>query len=218
MRPTEPAEPQHGPELAPSGKAAGTGGPTAAPVGTARYSVPQAARRLGISERAVRKRIEADSLLAVREGRSWVVILEEPASGTSTAAPPVPAAPAASRAVIDEDVAEPAALDAARTAGVDLTPLVNLVAELAKRNAELTEAATIWQVRARQLEEQVKQLTAGDVAHDDDDDQTAPESPQTPHNGSGATTAASPSPEAQAAPTAPPGTRFARWWAWISGR
>jgi len=50
---------------------------------------------------------------------------------------------------------------------VDLSPLVALVDDLTRRNAELTEAATLWQFRARQLEEQIKQLTAGNVASDD---------------------------------------------------
>lgn len=43
--------------------------------GTGRYSVPQAARYLGISERAVRKRIQTGSLAAERDGRQWVVFL-----------------------------------------------------------------------------------------------------------------------------------------------
>jgi len=43
--------------------------------GTGRYSVPQAARYLGISERAVRKRIDAGTLAAKRDGRQWVVFL-----------------------------------------------------------------------------------------------------------------------------------------------
>ncbi len=43
--------------------------------GTVRYSVPQAARYLGISERAVRKRIQTGSLAAERDGRQWIVFL-----------------------------------------------------------------------------------------------------------------------------------------------
>src|SRR5215211_4796078 len=52
---------------------------SAAPAGTesgpARYSVPQVARVLGISERAVRKRITAGTLDAHKEGSAWVVLL-----------------------------------------------------------------------------------------------------------------------------------------------
>ncbi len=43
--------------------------------GSGRYSVPEAARVLGISERAVRKRIVAGSLDAERDGHQWIVFL-----------------------------------------------------------------------------------------------------------------------------------------------
>ena len=56
------------------------------PGGTAWLSVPQAARHLGISERAVRKRIAAHSLLAQRDGGGpWRVRV-----GTMGAAVPEP--------------------------------------------------------------------------------------------------------------------------------
>jgi len=66
--------------------------------GTGRYSVPQAARYLGISERAVRKRIEAGTLAAERDGRQWVVFLAavpdavpgSTGSGTGSAGAAVP--------------------------------------------------------------------------------------------------------------------------------
>lgn len=41
-----------------------------------RYSVPQVARLLGLSERAVRKRIDAGTLRAERAGRQWWIPLE----------------------------------------------------------------------------------------------------------------------------------------------
>jgi hypothetical protein len=49
--------------------------------GEIRCSVPQAARLLGISERAVRKRIEAGTLAAERHPRGWEVILPPGVSG-----------------------------------------------------------------------------------------------------------------------------------------
>lgn len=51
-----------------------------------------------------------------------------------------------------------------RTPTVDLAPLADLIERQAKELADLLEAAVIWQVRARQAEEQLKQLTAGNVA------------------------------------------------------
>ncbi len=60
-----PAEPAFGTSSA----------PTSISSGTIRYSVPEAAKLLGITERAVRKRIEAGTLLGKRNGREWVVLL-----------------------------------------------------------------------------------------------------------------------------------------------
>jgi hypothetical protein len=51
--------------------------------------------------------------------------------------------------------------------GVDLAPLADLIADLHRENARLTEASTIWQVRAMQAEDRLKQLTAGDEAAQD---------------------------------------------------
>src|SRR5215213_1635252 len=71
---------------------------SAAPPGTergpARYSVPQVARVLGISERAVRKRIMAGTLDAHKEGSAWVVLLHAISEA-------VPAVPAAQRAALE---------------------------------------------------------------------------------------------------------------------
>jgi excisionase family DNA binding protein len=46
------------------------------------------------------------------------------------------------------------------TGTVDLRPLVEHIAELERQLGQLTEAATIWQVRATQAERQLHQLTA----------------------------------------------------------
>jgi len=170
---------------------------------------------LGISERAVRKRIETNQLLAVKEERAWVVLLDPgtaggavlvasptPSGTTPTTAPPTEpgTAGAAStadswwgdavpdtfgdsaegHAVPDSIVAVPAVLDAVPVPPVDLTPLVNLVADLTRRNAELTEAATIWQIRAHDLDQRLKQLTAGGDGVAGDQRQDAPERPPEP--------------------------------------
>ncbi|MBV9281770.1 MAG: helix-turn-helix domain-containing protein [Chloroflexi bacterium] len=66
----------------------GTDGPGAREeaVPLVRYSVPQAARILGISERAVRKRIDHGTLAAERDGLRWLVLL--PGSQGGTPQPP----------------------------------------------------------------------------------------------------------------------------------
>ena len=57
------------------------------------------------------------------------------------------------------DQADPATGQATDLAAA-ITPLAALIERLTAENRELAEAATVWQVRARHLEEQMKQLTA----------------------------------------------------------
>ena len=47
---------------------------------------------------------------------------------------------------------------------VDLAPLTDLIDDLTRRNADLAAAAAMWQTRAAHLENELKQLTAGDSA------------------------------------------------------
>jgi len=47
---------------------------------------------------------------------------------------------------------------------VDLAPLVSHIVTLEDQVQRLTESNTMWQIRARQAEEQLKRLTAGNVA------------------------------------------------------
>jgi hypothetical protein len=63
--------------------------------GTTRYSVPQVARLLGISERAVRKRITAGTLDAERTPTGWLVVLEAVPTVPSAVPGAVPAEPSA---------------------------------------------------------------------------------------------------------------------------
>jgi len=50
---------------------------------------------------------------------------------------------------------------------VDLAPLTDLIADLHRENTRLTEAAAVWQVRAMQAEDRLKQITAGAGAPQD---------------------------------------------------
>ncbi len=175
----------------------------AAPV---RYSVPEAARVLGISERAVRKRIDVGTLEAVKDGRAWSVLLPTITGGAHAAVPaapvtvvaeprtgtgPEPAAPSAAPAVPD-----------AVPASVDLAPLAELIERQASEIQRLTEAATTWQMRAGILEQQLKQLTAGDDTRTD-----APHAAREPQHG------------AQPVETAPDtsGPWWASWRRWLLG-
>jgi hypothetical protein len=137
---SEPTEPVPPASAAPSGTEAGT----------TRYSVPQVARVLGISERAVRKRLTAGTLDAHEEGNAWVVLLP-PTTGA------VPAASAGPGAV-------PGAAPEGGTRAVDLAPMAELIDRLTRDNQELAAGAALWQERARFLGERLQALEAGPIA------------------------------------------------------
>ncbi len=124
----------------------------------ATHTIADAARLLGISENAVRKRIRRGTLPARKEGDRWLVALpgqvaDHPPATTDLAA----------------DLAAPASDQAADLAAA-ITPLTALIERLTTENRELAEAATVWQVRAHHLEEQMKQLTAGSLAQSASDE------------------------------------------------
>jgi hypothetical protein len=131
---------------------------SAAPIGTAvgttRYSVPEVARLLGISERAVRKRITAGTLDAHKEGNAWVVLL----SATTGAVPAAPAAP--------EAVPSAAPEGGTGAAAVDLTPLVEYLERKDAEIRRLSDALAGWQFRALRAEEKIEALEAGPIAGD----------------------------------------------------
>ena len=90
--------------------------------------------------------------------------------------------------VPDVAVVVPAVSGAVPVPPVDLTPLANLVADLTRRNAELTEAATIWQIRAHDLDQRLKQLGAG---VDEPSDELPHDAPTAAPEATGATEGAS---------------------------
>lgn len=66
---------------------------------------------------------------------------------------------------------------------VDLEPLAALIDDLTRRNADLAAAAAMWQTRAAYLENELKQLTAGEAQAEADDQEpelatVAPGSPE----------------------------------------
>ena len=52
------------------------------------------------------------------------------------------------------------------TPTTDIAPLVDHIATLEAKVERLTEASTMWQIRARQAEEQLKQLTTGEAQNE----------------------------------------------------
>jgi hypothetical protein len=113
----------------------------------------EAAARLGISVNAVRQRIKRRTLLGVRTGAGWLVATDPATTATGcrddTDQPPTDHRP------------QP-------TDQADIAPLVGLVADLTRENRELAAAAAVWQIRAMQAEERLKQLTAGETSESPD--------------------------------------------------
>ena len=108
-----------------------------------RYSVPEAAKLLGITERAVRKRIEAGTLLGKRNGREWVVLLpREPVAepkGTSSGTDSEP----------DGTATEPR--------GTNGTSSVEAIAEkLYRDNLELAGRVGFYQAEIQHLKAQLE--------------------------------------------------------------
>jgi len=90
-----------------------------------------------------------------------------------------------------------------------LAPLVDLIADLTRRNEQLTEAATVWQIRAVQAEEKLKQLTAGRV---EPEPRTEPQEASSQPQGS--TETAKTTPDTSQVETS---TAARRWWEFWKG-
>jgi hypothetical protein len=120
-----------------------------------RYSVPQVARLLGISERAVRKRISVGSLDAERDGSHWVVLLDAaPDGGTAPEPEAVPGGTGAAPAEVEQAIERTAAryvadmgalydrinAEVGRLYEAQLAAKDETIAEL-RRRAEAAEAA-----------------------------------------------------------------------------
>jgi hypothetical protein len=118
----------------------------------ATVGVVEAAQRLGITTDAVRSRLRRGTLEGHKVDGEWMVHLPEPTVGRQDADS------------LQQDATgdrQEGATVVDRTPTVDLSPLVSHIATLEEQVQRLTEASTMWQIRARQAEEQLKQLTAG---------------------------------------------------------
>lgn len=124
----------------------------ARPTDHAGLSLEQAADQLGISVNAVRQRIKRGTLSAERGVDGWVVFLAtDPVAGRRPTDRPTTTARATSNQPPDQDA---------------IAPLVDLVADLSRQNAELSAAAALWQERARFLGERLAALEAGEIRGD----------------------------------------------------
>ncbi len=130
----------------------------------ATVGVIEVARILGVSTDAVRARLRRGTLHGEKVEGEWQVHIPAPERDRQDATG------LQQDATVATGDRQEAQQEPDRTPTVDLSPLVSHIATLEEQVQRLTEASTMWQVRARQAEDQLKQLTAGPT-----DTQTTPE-------------------------------------------
>ncbi len=156
-------------------------------------SIRQAAASAGVTEKTIRRWIQAGRLRAVKLGGQYQIAPADLASAQEDRSEPrdIPTQDAGLDTGhvypdprLDTGHSHPnpgvdTGLDTGHMgAAVDLRPLVDHIASLEGQVRQLTEAATVWQVRAVQAEERLKQLTAGGNTPTD-----APSAAQEPQHG-----------------------------------
>jgi len=136
--------------------------------------VTTAAELLGISEEAVRARIRRGKLVAEKVGALWRVHIPngDPVVTPNTTVP--------LRDTTSRPTTEHVAQHDTTPRDIDLEPLASVIRDQNHRIEELAAAAAFWQVRAHQAEEQLLQLSAGNVASDTEPEPNTvdPEGPQ----------------------------------------
>jgi len=136
-------------------------------------SIREAAARADVTEKTVRRWIKSGRLHALKLGgqyRITVADLERAMDmpDVSSIRPAPTHQPDSGHDSPRVDMSE--GLDTGQGEGrhaaetIDLAPLTDLIDDLTRRNADLSAAAAMWQTRAAHLENELKQLTAGNVA------------------------------------------------------
>lgn len=138
-------------------------------------SVMEAARRLNVTPDAVRARIRRGTLNARKAGGTWHVIMP---------------------ADTDDTTQQDTEQDTTPATDPTAASLVELIADLSRRNTELAGAAAAWQARAGFLEERLKELTAGTTT-----------TPETGHDASGSPQSDGNGPTQVRIPATPDATR-----------
>jgi len=130
----------------------------------ATVGVVEAAQLLGVTTDAVRARLRRGTLQGHKVEGEWLVSVPGALSDRQDPTGSQQDATVGRRDATEHRQDEPTERD--RTPTVDLAPLVSHIATLEDQVQRLAESNTMWQIRARQAEEQLKQLTAGNGAPD----------------------------------------------------
>jgi hypothetical protein len=126
----------------------------------ATVGVVEAAHLLGTTTDAVRARLRRGTLQGHKVNGEWQVIIPAPTVGQQDAT----------------ERQQDATGNTDRIATtIDLAPLVDHIAGLERQVQQLTEAATGWQIRARQAEDRLEALTTGEMPRE-----PVPEPPGSP--------------------------------------
>jgi hypothetical protein len=120
----------------------------------ATVGVVEAAHLLGTTTDAVRARLRRGTLQGHKVSGEWQVSIPAPTVGQQDATEHQQDATA------DRQDAQQSG---DRTPTIDLSPLADVIDDLTQRNADLAATAAMWQTRAAHLEDQLKQLTAGEI-------------------------------------------------------
>ena len=169
-----------------NGSTSGTHAGITSGTATTGVSIPEAAVALGVTTNTVRRWIKGGRLRALKLGGQYRITLADLDRARDT--PAEGHVHPAGTHDLDSGHSSPRVdmsegLDTGRGEGrqvvepLDLAPLTELIDDLTRRNADLSAAAAMWQTRAAHLENQLKQLTAGNVAPETSPE--AVESPQT---------------------------------------
>jgi excisionase family DNA binding protein len=144
-------------------------------------SIREAAARVDVTEKTIRRWIKSGRLHAVKFGGQYRITVADLEHARDTT-PDAGVQDVQTQDVHSLDTGQgPSEVDMSPrpdsgqegqgSAVVDLRPLVDHIASLEGQVQQLSAAAAFWQVRATQAEEELKQLTAGPVAADQDDTQ-----------------------------------------------
>jgi hypothetical protein len=129
-------------------------------------TLEEAAIELGITVNAVRQRIKRGTLVGIKTEAGWLVDMVATNHQPTTDRPSTSATDQPTNQARRPTDHQPTS---------DLAPLVSHIATLEDQVQRLTEASTMWQIRARQAEEQLKVLTAGETPPE-----TSPEALESP--------------------------------------
>jgi len=136
------------------------------------WTLEEAATALEITVNAVRQRLKRGTLTGIKTNNGWLVDMVATNQESGTDRPSGRSTNHATKQATDQPT-------------IDLAPLVSHIAALEDQVQRLTEASTMWQIRARQAEEKLLELAAGPVVTDTPPDTSsdAPGSPRTNETG-----------------------------------